>query len=64
MDIPEIKIYLFDRDLPIKINPDNGWTAEYATRYVAGEVLGIRSVALEVILLFISENKFGMHSWF
>ena len=54
MDIPEIKIYLLDREFPINVNPDNSWTAEYATRLVAGKYLGIRSVALEVILPYIN----------
>ena len=48
MDSREIEIHLLDKDLPIKIAVNYGWTAEYVTRLVAGKFLGIKAIALEV----------------
>ena len=52
MDAKELCIRLLDRDLPVKINCSNGWTAEYVTHLVAGKYLGIKAIALEVNIFF------------
>jgi len=51
MDSREIEIHLLDKDLPIKIAVNYGWTAEYVTRLVAGKFLGIKAIALEQVKL-------------
>ena len=48
MDTREIEVHLLDRELPTKVNVNNGWTAEYVSRMVAGKILGIKAIALEV----------------
>ena len=48
MDTREIEVHLLDRELPTKLNVNNGWTAEYVSHMVAGKFLGIKAIALEV----------------
>ena len=48
MNSREIEVQLLDRELPTKVTVNNGWTAEYVSRMVAGKILGIKAIALEV----------------
>ena len=60
MNSREIEVQLLDRELPTKVTVNNGWTAEYVSRMVAGKILGIKAIALEVnYSIVVMYKKFG-----
>ena len=57
----EVTLHLLDRESPLSLAVSCKWTAEYLTRKVAVEYLGIGSVTLEVNYLVAPIVVAGTH---